>query len=272
MSHLFGFVQFELPGRVGPGTGRYVVRRYAGDEAQWIVVVSGHETERRWLPGRRRPRPADPAPIPVDVTRFTLIRATPLERGEVPSDVEGEVTAALSLLNRTLAAHRVAAADPWVAEVRRESATAVRVGYGPGEDVAEGHWTEAVEVPPPKPPRSALAPQERLAALLSARDVVLTCEELALRAERDLAAGRLREAALELRGALDCAVVELQAFAGISGMADRLGELDGLRGDVGPIAADAMGAWDGAHEEETLRRALTRLTAALRAKTAASGI
>ena len=37
----FGFVQWELPGRLGPDPGRYVVRRYAGDEAQQVVVIGG---------------------------------------------------------------------------------------------------------------------------------------------------------------------------------------------------------------------------------------
>ena len=271
VSTVFGFVQFELPGRVGPQPGRYVVRRYAGDEAQWIVVVGGHEAERRWLPGRRRPRAADAAPAPVDVTRFTLIRARPLARPELPADVEAEVADGLRLLNRMLAAHRVAAADPYCAEIRRESASTVRVGYGPGDDVADGHWSEAVEVPPTKPARTSLSPQERLAAIMSARDVVLTCEELALRAEADLAAGRLREAALELRGALQAAVVELQAFAAVSAMPQRITELGALLEEVHPIAADALGPWDDAREE-VLARAHGRLTAALRAKTAASGI
>ena len=271
MSQAFGFVQFELPGRVGPQPGRYVVRRYAGDEARWIVVVSGHEAERRWLPGRRRPKSAGSAPPPVDVTRFTLIRAQPLERAAIPGDVEGEIAQGLALLNRTLSAHRVAAEDPYTAEVRRESASVVRVGYGSGEDVAAGHWTEAVEVPPPRPPRTSLSPQERLAAILSARDVVLTSEELSLRAQADLDAGRLREAVLELRGALGAAVVELQAYSAVSAMEDRIAELRDLLTELEPIAADALGPWDDAREA-VLRRAHARLAAALRAKTAASGI
>ena len=271
MTPLFGFVQFELPGRVGPAPGRYVVRRYAGSEAQWIVVVGGHEAERRWLPGRRRPRAAERRPSPVEITRFTLVRAQALERGEIPSDPEAEVGEALAMLNRTLAAHRVATEDPYTAEVDRARMNAVRVGYGPGEDVAAGHWIEAVEVPAPKPPRSSLSPQERLAAILAARDVVLTCEELALRATADLAAGRLREAALELRGALQAAVAELGAYASISRMDARIAELGSLLEEVRPIADDALGAWD-AEREEVLRRAHGRLMAALRAKTAGSGI
>jgi hypothetical protein len=273
VSRQFQFVQFELPGRVGPAHGRYVVRRYAGDEAQAIVAVSGLEAERRWLPSRRRPRVVDPGAAidGVEVTRFTVIDAHPLAAARLPADPEAAIGPALALLNRTLAGHRAAAADPWAGEIRREAAVCVRVGYGEGEEVSEGRWTEAVEVPHPKPGRSSLSPQERLAALLAARDVVLTCEELGLRAEGDLAAGRLREAALELRSALQCAVVELRAYAEITGMEDRIAELSELLAELEPVAADAMGPWDEARED-LVRRGLGRLQAALRARLAASGL
>jgi hypothetical protein len=275
LSRLFRFVQFELAGRVGPAPGRYVVRRYAGDEASWIVVVSGHETERRWFGTRRRARPAPPGALAdaVDVTRFTLIDARPLARGAMPRDPEAEVAPALAVLNRTLSLHRLAIVDPYVHEIRRETALRVRVGYGAGESVAEGRWEEAIELPHPKPRRSGLAPQERLAALLSARDVGLTCEELALRAEADLAAQRLREAALEVRNALAAGTLELQAYATITGMPERIAELVELLAEVGPVADTAFGAWEDTDAATGLvTHALGRLQAALRARRAASGI
>ena len=51
--------------------------------------------------------------------------------------------------------------------------------------------------------RSMEAPEERFAALLGAREAVLVCEELVLRARADLDAGRRREAALQARVALE---------------------------------------------------------------------
>ena len=36
--------------------------------------------------------------------------------------------------------HRAAAADPYVREVELEDALVIRVGYGVGDDVADGHW------------------------------------------------------------------------------------------------------------------------------------
>ena len=94
--------------------------------------------------------------------------------------------------------HRSAAADPRVPVPSRERALVVRVGYGAGEQVSEGRWSEAVEVPAPRPGRrersAVLRPQERLAAILGGRDVALACEELTLRARLDADAGRWREA------------------------------------------------------------------------------
>ena len=51
--------------------------------------------------------------------------------------------------------------------------------------------------------RSMEAPEERFAALLGGREEVLPAEELVLRARADLNAGRLREAALQARVALE---------------------------------------------------------------------
>ena len=105
--------------------------------------------------------------------------------------------------------------DPYVAEVRAGQALATRIGYGSGEQVAEGDWEAARELPAPKPSRSMLLhPQQRLAALLSGRDVALACEELALRARLDLDQGRGREAALQLAAGLDAALAELEGWRG----------------------------------------------------------
>src|SRR5215207_5195174 len=77
---LFGFVQWEFPGRLGPDPGRYPVRRFAGDDVRGIVVIGGFEAPRRSLLARSRrakaARSADPGPV--DVTRATVIDAEPL--------------------------------------------------------------------------------------------------------------------------------------------------------------------------------------------------
>ena len=111
-----------------------------------------------------------------------------------------------------LRSHRAAAGDPYARDVRADHALVVRLGYGEGEQVADGRFGRAVELPkdPPKRKRGeALAPQERLAAVLGGRGRLLVGEELVLRAQLDLDAGRPREAALQARVALEALLGEL---------------------------------------------------------------
>jgi hypothetical protein len=176
------------------------------------------------------------------------------------------------VLNRVLHLQRVAAADHATREVSRDQALVVRVGYGEGEQVADGRWAQARELPLPRVRtrrEAALRPQERLSALLSSRDAALACEELALRARADVDAGRRREAALQLRAALQAAVAELPPWSERGDLVARIAELEELRPAV-DAAADA--ALRGGVDDEVFARAehaLGRLEAALRARTAA---
>ena len=277
----FGFVQWEFPGRLGPDPGRYVVRRYAGDDVRQVVVIGGFDAPRRRLRGPR-PRRADPGPTSVEITRATVIDASSLgeleaadawlERaaGEDAERITGE---ALVLLNRAVAGQRIASADPFLADADPAHALVCRVGYGTGEQVADGDWESARELPLPKPPAGRsliLSPQERLAALLSGRDAALACEELTLRARGDLDHGRPREAALQLAIALDAGLAEVEVWRGQADIAERLEELDGWREAVARAARAALeGGLDAAHSAD-VSTALGRLEAALRARTATS--
>src|SRR5919107_2969145 len=89
---------------------------------------------------------------------------------------------------------------------------------------------------------TALRPQERLAAVLAGRDAVLACEELTLRARSDLDAGRLREAALQLRAAFEAALAELEPWREQAALAPRLAD---LRTSGGAVAAAAEAALRG---------------------------
>ena len=231
----FGFVQWEFAGRLGPDPGRYPVRRFAGDDVRQIVVIGGYQAPRRTLLPRPRRVKAVKAPEPaaVDVTRATVIDAAPLyERDAAEAWLEraagarsDEVVAdALAVLNRAVAAQRVSAVDPLLADADPARALVVRVGYGLGEQVAEGDWESARELPTSERRSRALVPQQRLAALLSGRDVALACEELALRARGDLDAGRQREAAMQLHLALEAAVAELESWRGRSDIGERIDE------------------------------------------------
>jgi hypothetical protein len=184
---------------------------------------------------------------------------------------EAVVADALAVLNRALHARRVATADPYAFEVTAAQALVSRVGYGTGEEVAEGLWTAAreLDVSPTRVAReSALRPQERFAALLSGRDVALACEVLALRARLDVEQGRDREAALQLEAALGAAVSELEGWRELDGMPARLEELAGLADGVAAAAAAARAGTLDEAGRGTVAAALARLEAALRARTA----
>jgi hypothetical protein len=280
-SRVFRFVQIEVPWPLGPDDGRYVVRRHAGEQPEHVLVVATLGAPERRRLGGRRARPADPEPDPTPVAtgRATVIPATPFasldEAARWLSGVDGEAEAAgaLAVLNRALHAHRVAIADPHVHEVARDDALVARIGYGGGEEVAEGRWSEARALPVPKPRRqrrtAALRPQERVAALLSGRDAALACELLVLRARADLDAGREREAALQLSLALETALAELPAWAERGDLARRVEELAGLEESADAVAATALERGLDPEEAASVERVLGRLEAALRARSAA---
>jgi len=248
------------------------VRRHAGDEAQQVVVIGACAAPRRL---RRRARPATTDAEPVDVTRATVIAAAPHE-GETAAEAwlerAGETVAeSLAVLNRALHSRRIAAADPYAGEVTARHALVTRVGYGTGEQVAEGRWTAARELPPERgrlAREAALRPQERFAALLSGRDVSPACELLALRARLDLDQARDREAALQTEAALGAALAELESWRELPGMPERIDE---LRSFADTVAAARAAACAGALDEATravVQQVLGRLEAALRARTA----
>jgi hypothetical protein len=286
-SRRFRFVQFEFPWALGPEPGRYTIREHLGEApAQILVLRTLAAPERRLLPARRRSREAapDPPPRPVPITRATLVDTAALdgraaaERWLRKADLEGLVSDALARLNRVLHAHRAATADAAVPAVARSQALVVRVGFGDGERVADGRWDSARELsaaPPgsaggmsPRGRQGALRPQERLAALLAGRDAVLACEELTLRARTDLDAGRLREAALQLRVAFEAALAELEPWRE-QGLARRLEELRERRDEVDAAADAALRGGLDVEHIEAVERALGRVEATLRARTAA---
>ncbi len=113
-----------------------------------------------------------------------------------------EVRSATLLVNRALHALRAGAADPLVADVAATRALAIRIGYGTGEELAQGRWTAARELPPPKRGRyEEVEPQSRVAAVLAGRDRVHPAETMLLRARLDAEHGRTEEARYGLAAA-----------------------------------------------------------------------
>jgi hypothetical protein len=173
-----------------------------------------------------------------------------------------EVDDAARELNSVLRAHRAAAADPYVREVSRSVANAVRVGFGSGDQVADGHFTAAYELPLEARrgrPAEAMAPLERLAAVLSGSEDVGVAEELVLRARLDLDAGRFREAALQARIALEALLAECSAeeAATLGEYRQTVGDAANaaLRGDIERALEEAV-----AEAVNEMRRTLHRVS------------
>jgi len=279
---LFGFVQVEYPWALGPADGRYVLRGHAGVPTHVLMLTTLGAAGRRGPLGRRQRRMRDaisePEPRPVVTARATIVAAEPFgshadaERWRGAVDEKAEAADALRVLNRVLHVHRLAAADPHVRELVRDAALAVRIGVGEGEPLAHGRWSTAVELLPREAGSASRSPavlrsQERLAAVLGGHDVALACEELTLRARCDVDAGRLREAALQLRIALESALAELGPWSDREVIARRTRE---LREERATVAAAANMAIDGGLDDPAageVARILTLLEAALRART-----
>jgi hypothetical protein len=226
---------------------------------RWVVAVA-----ELLAPRRRRD------PVAVTVTRVTVIHADALSDPAEWLRRTSADEAAFAVLRRFVAAHRVAAADPYLADADAGRALHIRAGYGTGEQVAAGEWTDMRELPIPSAPttrrRSRYRPADRLSALLSARDASLACEELTLRARADLDAGRHPEAALQVEASLRSALAELVGWTELGDLAKRVAELAECAPAVYAAAAAAReGRLDDA-AVETVTAALARLEAALRAR------
>jgi hypothetical protein len=229
LAKLFGFVQFDFAGTLPLPDGRYLAESpEGGDETVLVLQRLGAPAlgERRRRRGRSAP--ADPEPAALALTRATVIRAaTPFEGQaeaarwldeacEAEDTVDVLAAEAIATLNRALHAQAVAAADPYGRQTTPEQAERVFLGYGSGEETADGRFTDArqVDLTPRAGSRrrrreEELRPQERLAAVLRGREQLDACETLILRARADLDAGREREAALQLRVGLEALLTEL---------------------------------------------------------------
>ncbi len=300
---LFIFIQMEFPWALGPADGRYLLRGRPDGEPEHVVVLGTLGAGRAYTSGRsgsgRRRlaerwaqrgagREASPEPEPVLTTRVTVIDPVSLSAEHQAQawlselDRDRDVRAAAAVTNRVLHSHRVASADPYVHEVSPAQALVIRAGWGEGEQVADGRWLHARELPftgrpagrasagtrwrPLGERSAALRPQERLSALLSGRGEMLLCEELTLRARLDLEHARIRHAAIELDRAYAAGLSELHGEERPD-LTIRIAELGQLRAGVGEQAQAAL-TGSGEPDEELLAHALGRLEAALRARTA----
>jgi hypothetical protein len=211
----------------------------------------------------------------VPVARATAIRAfDPFDGPEeaaawltaataAEAAIDAVVATGIALVNDALHAQAVAAADPHHAAVTAERAVAVRLGYGSGEQTAEGTWSEAREVDVRATVGSArrrrqedLRPQERVAAVLRGRERLDTCEILLLRARADLDADRRREAALQLRVGLEALLFELPEALDDDGHRRDIEALTERQKAVDAAAERALRADLATESETSVREAL----------------
>lgn len=208
---LIPFVQLEFAGLTGLPEGRYLARE---DDRERVLIVQALGAPKP--PGRlrRRAKPVDPTDdesVPVSRVTVALAErfdARPAARRWMEAtagDTErraGEVRAATLLVNRALNALRAAARDPLVQDVGATRALAIRIGFGDGDELADGRWSEARELAPPRRGRlDEIDPQTKVAAVLAGRERVHPAETLLQRARLDIEQGRLGEASYGLRAA-----------------------------------------------------------------------
>jgi hypothetical protein len=190
--------------------GRYLVRE---DDSERVLIVQELDAPRPQRRGRRRARPVAPGePEQVPVTRVTVTGVAlddPAAGSAWLKEAIGnrergtrELRDATRIVNRALSALRAEARDPLVQEIGVTSALAIRLGHGTGDELAEGRWTEASQLPPARSGRlDDVEPQSRVAAVLAGRDEVHPAETLMLRARLDAQHGRDAEARYGLRAA-----------------------------------------------------------------------
>jgi hypothetical protein len=190
--------------------GRYLVR---DRDDERVLIVQELDAPRPQRRGRRRARPVAPGePEQVPVTRVTVtgeslddapsgsawLKRTTSDR-ELGSR---ELRAATRIVNRALSALRAESKDPLVQDIGATKALAIRLGHGTGDELAEGRWTEASQLPQPRRGRlDDVESQTRVAAVLAGRDDVHPAETLMQRARLDAQQGRNAEARYGLQAA-----------------------------------------------------------------------
>jgi hypothetical protein len=223
------------------------------------------------------------------VARVTVVRAfEPFDEEAAANDwltgasndekaVDALVGEAVAALNRALHAQTVASGDPHSQAVAATRAMAVRIGYGSGEEVADGIFSAAREVDasagasPRRRREQELGPQQRVAAVLGGKEQLDACETLLLRARADLDAGRNREAALQLRVGLEALLVELRDAVSDPDHDADMTTLEARRHEAGDLANAALQGRLSEEQTETLSELLATSERVLRRRRVLGG-
>ena len=178
---------------------------------------------------RRRPKQSKrhDSPTTVTVTTVTLVRAHDplgsesearewLARLEDDEFIQALFDETLASIDRALAAEAAATGRPYAQSPALDQILAAKIGFGDGDHVADGRFTEAFEVDArggtASPRRELIGrtrPLARIAAILGEKDRAAACEFLVPRVRADLDAGRVLAAGLAIETAARATVVEL---------------------------------------------------------------
>jgi hypothetical protein len=201
--------------------------RGVGASDVFVVGVIGAPAAQRRVLRRAREIDAGDAPSEVPLSLATFVKGSRPLQHEREADAKLQeirfseqlqrewVRDGLHVLNLAIRAYRAGAPDPYAVEVTRRDARRIRVGYGTTEDVQNGRFREAFELPPRQQPRATrierLRPSEAVATVLTGRAEVLEGEDLLLRSLVDLDQNRTRAAACQVAAALRLVWYELRA-------------------------------------------------------------
>jgi hypothetical protein len=257
-----------------------VSRGVGGSDVLVVGVVSAPASRPRLL-RRARPIEGQPPPAEVPLSLVTFVKGTePLgdqreaaKRLDAIRASESEqqrwVREGLRALNLAIRAHRAGAPDPYAVEVTQRDPRRTRIGYGSTEEVQDGLWQEALELPPPLQSRAKrierLRPSEAVATVLSGQSDLLEAEDLLLRALIDLDQGRTRAAAYQAASAMRLLPRELESRPGADGvdlelLADRAARTEELESAAGAAQLEAADV----RELDSIIEAVARLLEARR--------
>lgn len=216
-----------MAGSLSLDDGRYLIR---SGPAERVLVT---ETEGALPPARRRRRrprkvTVTDAPVTVSIAVVTVIRAdrpfdsetaaaTWLDQLEDPDFTGDVLDDAIRTLDRARAADATTAGVPFGTPTGLNDLLAAKIGYGEGELVASGRFTEALDVDA----RGGTGSKRRermtrtgtlaqTAAVLGGREELTACEALIPRIRFDLETGNEAAAFLAIAPAAGATIRELE--------------------------------------------------------------
>lgn len=284
---MFGYLRVQFSDYLGPGHGLYSLRRHASDDIQQVIILACTAPIRAANRGWRRFRGVAPGSRPfkrqkttsevVDVTTITTVFATELQTtaqakqwlDNVLSDGGVQLLERCEqVVNQLLHAYRIAARDPYCSDRSFRTALKVTAGYGTGDQLSKGESSHerSMNLADLRKPNDPVSAQTQIAALLGARRTTLMADDLLMRAQLDISAGRTGQAALQLQTAFRAAEFELAAWVDDPRLMERVSALQSANQRVDQLANAALTASLPHDAKSELHAAASKLKNALYAR------